>query len=234
MPLLSSGFKLTHLLFLFKGCNLKLHEMRKFSLAQREMRSQVLLDYGSLGVLLDGFQNLVVHGDLVSLPLLRSSVGFLLVVEDVSVLLGLLSLDPLEVLVIHVVGDLHAGHIHAGGGGQKVPLVNATERASVDLVWSGDEKKSCGELLEDDDTLALVDSSEDDGDSSGCEGGTQLPGVLREEVLGGASGGGVLGGVAIGQPLRAEHPGSSILVSSDLLLDELRLLVGGLLHDTPM
>ena len=32
--------------------------MWKLSLAQREMRTQVLLDHGSLGVLLDGFQNL--------------------------------------------------------------------------------------------------------------------------------------------------------------------------------
>merc|ERR1719296_277661 len=161
-------------------------------------------------MLLDRLQNLVVDGDLVSLPCVRSDVSFLLVVEDVALLLGLLCLDPLEVLVVNVLGDLDSRHIHAGGGGQEIPLVHTTKGAAVNLEGSGDEEKAGGQLLQDDNALSLVDSSQDDGQSSRGEGGTELPGLLGEELLG----------------------GSSIFVTTNLLLDELRGLVCGLLGNS--
>ena len=68
--------------------------------------------------------------------------------------------------------------------------------------------------------LTLVDSGEDDSDSSSSQGRPDLPDVAREEVLGGALGQSVHGGDIVGQLLSTDHPGTAVLGSSDLLLDE--------------
>ena len=76
-----------------------------------------------------------------------------------------------------------------------------------------------------------MDSSQDDSDSSGSQGSPDLPDVAREEVLGGALGQGVHGGDVIDELLGADHPGTAVLGSSHLLLDEDgRGLDQGLLH----
>merc|ERR1712107_336934 len=80
----------------------------------------VLPQHGAVSVALDCSQDLSVNCSLIS-PLLRGLVGLLLGLEDVSLLLGLLSLNPGEVLVVDVLGDRHLGHVELGGGGDQVP-----------------------------------------------------------------------------------------------------------------
>merc|ERR1719153_1592289 len=70
-----------------------------------------------------------------------------------------------------------------------------------------EEEEASAQLLQDNDALAFVDSSEDDGDGSRGEGSPDLPHVAGEEVLGGAGGGGVNSGDVVGQLLDADHAG---------------------------
>merc|ERR550517_2360126 len=105
-------------------------------------------------------------------------------------------------------------------------LVHPPKWAAIELVGPSDEEQASAELLQHDHTLALVHSSEDDGDSSRGEGSPHLPDMVGKEVLGGARGGGVHGGDVVGQLLGSDHPGASVLGASHLLLNKHGGLLG--------
>merc|ERR1719222_1894862 len=163
---------------------LKSHLVGELALGQSEGSLQILFQSLALLVSLDGGQNLSVNLNLILLPLLR---------RHVSLLLGrLLGLDPGEVFVIDGGGDLDSRHIDLGGGGEEESLVHSSQRSSIQLERSSDEDKTGLQALEDNDPLALVSSSQEDGDGACGEAGPDGPLVLGEEVNGGAGGGGVL------------------------------------------
>jgi len=74
--------------------SLELHFVREFSLGQSESSSKILFQDGSFAMSLDSGQNLRVNSSLISLPLLRRFVRLLFGLENVSLLLGLVSLNP--------------------------------------------------------------------------------------------------------------------------------------------
>jgi len=80
-----------------KHTSLELHFVGEFSLGQSESSSKILFQDSSLTMGLDGGQNLCVNSSLISLPLLRWFVRLLLRLENVSLLLGLVSLNPDDV-----------------------------------------------------------------------------------------------------------------------------------------
>ena len=84
---------------------------------------------------LDGGQQLLVHLGLIGLPLVGGFVLLLLGLEDVALLLGrlLVALGPAEVLVVQLLGHLHARNVHRRRSGQQKALVHATQRTPVDL-----------------------------------------------------------------------------------------------------
>merc|ERR1719222_1480521 len=187
---------------------LKSHLVGELALGKSEGSLQILFQSLALLVSLDGGQNLSVNLNLILLPLLRRLVSLLLGVEDVSLLLGgLLGLNSGEVFVID-------------GGGEEESLVHSSQRSSIQLERSSDEDKTGLQALEDNDPLALVSSSQEDGDGACGEAGPDGPLVLGEEVNGGAGGGGVLGGGVSCQLLHSHHPGVAILGSTDPLLDK--------------
>ena len=98
--------------------------------------------------------------------------------------------------------------------------------AAIELVGPSDEEQASAELLQHDHTLALVHSSEDDGDSSRGEGSPHLPDMVGKEVLGGTRGGSVHGWDVVGQLLGSDHPGAAVLGASDLLLNKHGGLLG--------
>merc|ERR1719341_3078842 len=176
---------------------------------------------------LDRRQDLSVNCCLVCLPLLRGFVSLLLGLKDVSLLLRLLSLHPGEVLVVDVLRHRHLGDVELCRGGHQVPLVHPPEWASIELVRSGDEEQSSAELLKHDDSLALVHSGQDNGNSSSSERSPHFPDVVGEEVLGGAGGSSVHSWDVVGQLLGADHASSSVLGSTNLLLNKDSGLLGG-------
>merc|ERR1719472_760791 len=207
--------------------SLEAHLVRELSLGQRKASLQVLPQNGAVGVSLDRSQDLGVDGSLVSLPLLRGLVCLLLGLEDVTLLLGLLSLHPGEVLVVDVLRHRDLGDVELCGGGHQVPLVHPPEWAAIELVRSSDEEQSSAELLKHDDSLALVHSGQDDGNSSSGERSSHFPDVVGEEVLGGAGGSSVHSWDVVGQLLGADHASSSVLGSTNLLLNKDSGLLGG-------
>ena len=72
--------------------------------------------------------NLFVDSGLVSLPLVRGLVLLLLGVKDVATLLALLGLNAGKVGVVNVLGDLDAGDINLGLGGDDEALIDSEER----------------------------------------------------------------------------------------------------------
>merc|ERR1719397_1566600 len=165
---------------------LEAHLMRELSLGQGEASLEVLPQHYTISMTLDRCQDLSVDCCLVCLPLLRGLVSLLLRLKDVSLLLGLLSLHPGEVLVVDVLRHRDFRDVELCGGGHQVPLVYPPEWAAIELVRSSDEEQSSAELLQHDDTLALVHSGQDDGNSSSGERSPHFPDVVGEEVLGGA------------------------------------------------
>ena len=120
------------------------HLVGVLSFAEGEVVPEVALEHRSLLVLLDDVEHLLVEVGLVLLLLVGGLVRLLLGGEDVALLLGSLlgGLDATEVVVVQLVGDGQGGDVQPGGGGQKVTLVHAAERAAVDLVgaWKPEER----------------------------------------------------------------------------------------------
>ena len=69
--------------------------------------------------------NLFVDSGLISLPLVRGLVLLLLGVKDVATLLALLGLNAGKVGVVNVLGDLDAGDINLGLGGDDEALIDS-------------------------------------------------------------------------------------------------------------
>lgn len=80
---------------------------------------------------------------------------------------------PGEVLVVEL-GDVNAGDVDLGGGGDHVAGIDAADWDTVDLEGTGDEKNAVGEGLEVDDALSTEAASEDDEDGAGDERGAEV------------------------------------------------------------
>merc|ERR1719237_1217536 len=176
---------------------LEAHLMREFSLGEGKASLEVLPQHCTISMALDRRQDLSVNCCLVCLPL------------------GLLSLHPGEVLVVDVLRHRHLGDVELCRGGYQVPLVHPPEWAAIELVRSSDEEQSSAELLQD------------DGNSSSGERSSHFPDVVGEEVLGGAGGSSVHSWDVVGQLLGADHASSSVLGSTNLLLNKDSGLLGG-------
>merc|ERR1719415_273706 len=201
------------------------HLVGELTLGKSERCFQILFQSCPLRMLLDGSQNLSVNSGLVRLSLLGRFVFLLLGVKDLTILFGsLLSLDPGKIFVVDVVRNLDARDVNLSGCSQQEPLVDPSQRSSIQLERSSHQEEAGLQLLQDHHALPLVDSGQDDGHSSSGERLPHCPLVLREEVHGGSLGGRVHGGVVIGQLLGADHAGATVLGSTDLLLHEDLLL----------
>ena len=195
-----------------------------------EVRGGVLVE--DLG---EGSVNSLLVGDV-----LRSELhlGSLLAREESLLTLGLGVLGlGLEVLVVEL-GDVDAGHVQLGGGGDDVGLVHAAQRDAVDVVRASDEQEARLELLHEHHALALEVPREEDQDRAGGDAGADLGGIADDvlalgllDVVGRVEAGGAL---ALGQlaavlllqgpqtapvvGLRAPLGGSSLNHRVDLLL----------------
>jgi len=203
--------------------------VREHALADGKGRSQVLTQKLLFGVLLDGTDQLTVHFDLVLLALFRDDVGGLLLLEDFSfAMTDLLGLGATEVFVIHRLRNIDAGNVDLGLGGDDVDLVDPSERASVDAERSGDEEKTGSQLLQEHNALSLVDTSHQDQNSAGSDGGAKLAVVHAERLL--------VGGLPLLAALSGQSTGSlvelndalvAVLLTADLLRHRSRLLDDG-------
>merc|ERR1711915_917345 len=214
---------------------LKDHVVGELSLGESKAGLEVLLEKEGLLVGLDSSKHLFVDSGLISLPLVRGLVLLLLGVKDVATLLALLGLNAGTVGVVNVLGDLDAGDINLGLGGDDEALIDSAHGTAVERHGPGHDQEPGGQLLQDNDVLTLVDASENNGDNSWSNGCPQLPGVALEAAGGGPLGSRSSGGVVVGQLLNANHPGSAVLGTANLLLNEagdgLRGLLGSLLLD---
>ncbi len=109
--------------------------MRILTLAEGERMPEVTLQVGAFLVLLDGGQKRLVDLLLILFPLLADLVLLLLGLEDVAFLLGRLfsGLATAEIVVVELRRQLDARDVDRGGRGQQVALVDASQRAAVDL-----------------------------------------------------------------------------------------------------
>ena len=80
-------------------------------------------------------------------------------------------------------GSDYRSEKYLGFGGNDVDLVDSPKRASVDAEWSSDEQKSGGQLLQEDDALSLVDSSQNDQNRAGSDGRTQFTAGRMEKGI---------------------------------------------------
>ena len=136
------------------------------SFSEGESGSQITEKYLVVLALLDGSENRSINGLLVSLSLLGHLVLGLSIGEDVSSLLSRHSLS-LEIVIIDVLGDLDSRNVNLGLGGNNEGLGDSSEGEVVQFVRSCDEKKSgLLELLEEDDALSLMATSQDNENSS--------------------------------------------------------------------
>merc|ERR1719411_2218678 len=209
------------------------HLVGELTLGKSERCFQILFQSCPLRMLLDGSQNLSVNSGLVRLSLLGRFVFLLLGVKDLTILPGsLLCLDPGKIFVVDVVRNLDSRNVNLGGCSQQEPLVDPSQRSSIQLEWSSHQEEAGLQLLQDHHALPFVNSGQDDGHGSSRQRRPHGPLVLREEVDGGSLGGRGNGGVVVSQLLHADHAGASIFGSSDLLLNEdLLLCSSGLRSD---
>ena len=116
---------------------LKRHLVGILPLAQREIVPQVALEGLTFGVLLEGIQQLLVESHLILFALVGGLVLLLLAFEDVALLLGCFPvLGAPEVGVVDLFGHFNARDVDLGRRGQQVALVDASQRAAVDLKGS--------------------------------------------------------------------------------------------------
>merc|ERR1711931_183026 len=163
---------------------LEIHLVREHSFADGKGRSQILAEELLLRVLLQSADQLTINFDLILLALFRDDVSGLLLLEDFAFsVTNLLCLGPTEIFVVHGLGNVHSGNVDLGFSGNDVDLVGSPKRASIDAEWSSDEQKSGCQLLQEDDALSLVDSSQNDQNRAGSDGRTQFTVVLAKRLL---------------------------------------------------
>lgn len=181
---------------------------------------------GEVVDLLDGLKNGGVDVLLLRL-LLGGELLLLLALTEELALLGVLARLRLgEVGVVDGLGDLGAGNVDLGRGGDNVSLRDTTEGDTVELEGAGDEEEARVELLKEDDTATGEAASEEDQDSSGGDRGTEsgLAGDLARD-LGLAN---VLGGVVLRSLLGRDEALAAVALATDSLLGVSRgLLLGG-------
>jgi len=192
---------------------------------------QVGLERGLVWVRLDGIEKLLVNVELSLLALIVHLVLLLLDVEDLS--LGgllLLGLDAIEESVLEVRGDGDLADVDLGLGGGHVLLVDATKWATVELERAGDEQETRRELLEEDNTLASMATSDQDEDGAWRDALSERVGVLREGLSVGAKLLRlVLSWVEAWESLSSDLSRATVLVAADGLLGDARglgLLLG--------
>jgi len=136
------------------------------SVGERESRLQVLAQHASLFVRFDGGQQLVVHVDLSGLALLVHRVGLFFGLEDLGTGLrglgGLGRLDTIEELVVQVGWHVHFRGVDLLRRGDHVDLVDASQRATVQLEWATHEQQARLELLQENDTFSSMTASDQD------------------------------------------------------------------------
>jgi len=182
-------------------------------------------------VLLDGGQELSVNVELRLLALLVHFVLLLLDVKNLALggLLRLLGLDAIEEGVLQVLRHVHLAQVELGLGGDDVVLIDATQRATVQLERTRDEQQARLELLQEDDTFASMTTSDEDEHGAWRDGAAKRVLVLREVLCVGTELLRlVLGRVEAWESSDADFTRAAVLVALELLLDDASLL-GGIL-----
>ncbi len=126
---------------------------------EREAGTQVLLEQGALGVL-DILDECLIHGllDQGTLSVHELLLGAL---HEESLCVGLLGLVVSGEHLVGDTGDINAGGVDLGAGGQGVHLIDAFEGHAVDPVGAGHQEQAGLELLEEDDALAAEAAAEE-------------------------------------------------------------------------
>jgi len=179
-----------------------------------------------IGALADDFYELLVHLDLVFLPLFirLELLGFRL--EDVSafgllrLLLLVVSSDTLEVLVVDGLGDLNLRDVELSACHDGKHLVHSTNRAAIDDVRPGYEKKTAWKGLQHDDTLSFMSTGKNDDNSTGfnaslvCSSVVLVGNVSRLALLDGS-----LSRIETALFLYSDKTLATILVATNWLFD---------------
>jgi len=217
------------------AADLELHLVRVLLVGETELGLQVAGESGFLRARLDGGEQLLVHVELRLLSILGDLVFLFLLLEDLGLVgLGrLLGLDAREELVVEVLRDVDLADVDLGRCGDHVDLVDAAERAAVELERAGHEEETRLELLQEHDAFSGMSASDQDEHGSGRDGRPELVFVLRERLLVSPQLPRLLlSRVELGESVGADQTRAAVLVALDGLLDHARgrlLLVARLL-----
>lgn len=154
--------------------SLELHQVRPVTVLQGEAGGQVALNISRQSRQQGSIQSLLV-GNVVSC---QSLLLLLTIKELLLVLLALLGLHGLEVAVSELV-KVQGWQLHLGGGGNDVGLVHTPGGHTVQLEGTGDQQQAGGQLLQENNTLALEAASQQDEDSAGGDALAQLSGLVH-------------------------------------------------------
>jgi len=143
--------------------------------SKSEVGTKVVLQKGSS---LHGLEDCGINLLLVSLALItyNSGLGFI-VSEETILTIGRLVGNTGKVGIVNA-GHIDSTNIDLGGCSDNISLVHTTEWHTVDLVGASHKKKTRLQSLQADNTLSTETSREEDANSSRCDGGTDLGGVL--------------------------------------------------------
>lgn len=181
---------------------------------------------GEVVDLLDGLKNRGVDVLLLRLLLGGELLLLLALTEELSLLGVLARLGLGEVGVVDGLGDLGAGNVNLGRGGDNVGLRDTTEGNTVELEGASDEEEARVELLKEDDAATGEATGEKDQDSSrGDRSAERGLGNSLARDLGLAD---VLGGVVLRSLLGRDQALAAVALAADGLLGVRRsLLLGG-------
>ena len=118
--------------------------------------------------------------------------------------------------------NLEVTEVDTGRGSNHVCLVYATERDTVNLVWAGNEEQAGLELLQEDDPFALESASKKDQDGARGDRRPEASSNLSLAALFGLLD--IVGGVETGGFLRRYTAYTTVISTTDLFLDMVRLL----------
>lgn len=175
------------------------HLVRLVALSQTELGGEVSLHHGGG---LDGLDDGGIDLLLVGLALVGDDGGLGgISLEEFFLTLAVGGGGAGKVGIVEG-GNVNAGNVNLGGGGDHVGLVDPTEGNAVDLVRASDEEEARLESLEADDALAAEATSEKDEDGAGGDGGADLGCLLvilaggegTLHIVGGVEAGGLAGG----------------------------------------
>jgi len=181
----------------------------------------------AVGVHLNHLVQLLIHDLLILLALSTHLVRLLLFLQDnvggFGRLLAIL-VHATEIFVAKVFGQIDLANVQLGPCGNHVVLVNAAQRATVNLERAVNKEETALELLEENDALSTVATSNDDQNSSWSDATAQITLMLVERLL--SSGSPQLALrlylVHLRQFLDANETLSTVLIATDRLLDVAR------------